>query len=60
LGPAEDGGYYLLGLSNHIPEIFHEIQWSTGRVLNQTLERIKEKKLYTNSVIRTISIYSIL
>ncbi|MCH7518951.1 MAG: TIGR04282 family arsenosugar biosynthesis glycosyltransferase [Candidatus Dadabacteria bacterium] len=45
LGPAEDGGYYLLGLSSRIPEIFHEIEWSTGRVLNQTLERIKEKKL---------------
>ncbi|MCK5392421.1 MAG: hypothetical protein KAJ31_08330, partial [Deltaproteobacteria bacterium] len=41
----EDGGYYLLGLSSHIPEIFHKIQWSTSRVLNQTLERINEKKL---------------
>jgi rSAM/selenodomain-associated transferase 1 len=45
LGPAMDGGYYLLGLNNHIPEIFQEIEWSTDRVLNQTLERIKDKKL---------------
>ena len=45
LGPVVDGGYYLLGLNNHIPEIFQEIEWSTDRVLNQTLERIKEKKL---------------
>ncbi len=45
LGPAEDGGYYLLGLNSHMPEIFREIEWSTDRVLNQTLERIKEKKL---------------
>lgn len=45
LGPAVDGGYYLLGLNNHIPEIFQEIEWSTDRVLNQTLERIKDKKL---------------
>ena len=45
VGPAEDCGYYLLVLSSCIPEIFHKIEWSTGRVLNQTLERIKEKKL---------------
>ncbi len=45
LGPAVDGGYYLLGLNNHIPEIFQEIEWSTDRVLNQTHERIKDKKL---------------
>jgi len=45
LGPAEDGGYYLLGLKRHIPEIFQEIDWSTNRVLAQTLEKIKEKKL---------------
>ncbi len=45
LGPAADGGYYLLGLNNHVPEIFGGIEWSTERVLNQTLERIKEKKL---------------
>jgi len=45
LGPAEDGGYYLLGLKRHIPEILQEIDWSTDRVLGQTLEKIKEKKL---------------
>ena len=45
LGPAVDGGYYLLGLNNHTPEIFKEIKWSTESVLDQTIERIKEKKL---------------
>jgi rSAM/selenodomain-associated transferase 1 len=45
LGPAEDGGYYLLGLNSHVPGIFQEIEWSTDRVLHQTLERLKEKKL---------------
>ncbi len=45
LGPAEDGGYYLLGLKKPIPEIFNNIDWSTNRVLNQTLEKLREKKL---------------
>ena len=40
-----DGGYYLLGLNNHTPEIFEEIKWSTESVLNQTIEKIKENKL---------------
>jgi rSAM/selenodomain-associated transferase 1 len=45
LGPAEDGGYYLLGLKEPIPEIFSDIHWSTNLVLNQTLEKLVEKGL---------------
>lgn len=37
LGPAADGGYYLLGLAKPAPELFRGILWSTGQVLNQTL-----------------------
>ncbi len=37
LGPAEDGGYYLLGLNCLIPELFQDIDWSTEIVLEQTL-----------------------
>jgi hypothetical protein len=33
LGPARDGGYYLIGLSRPMPELFHHIPWGTGRVL---------------------------
>lgn len=45
LGPAEDGGYYLLGLKQGISEIFDGISWSTNLVLDQTLENIREKGL---------------
>ena len=45
LGPAEDGGYYLLGLNRHRPEIFRDIEWSTGEVLNQTVENINNNNL---------------
>jgi uncharacterized protein len=37
LGPALDGGYYLIGLARFIPEIFQGIDWGTGEVLAQTL-----------------------
>jgi hypothetical protein len=36
LGPAEDGGYYLIGLRRLIPELFTGISWSTAEVLQQT------------------------
>ncbi|MHB1125850.1 MAG: TIGR04282 family arsenosugar biosynthesis glycosyltransferase [Bacillota bacterium] len=36
-GPAEDGGYYLLGLKRSHPGLFRNIDWGTGLVLQQTL-----------------------
>jgi rSAM/selenodomain-associated transferase 1 len=39
LGPACDGGYYLIGLSCLHPELFTDIAWSTSTVLEQTLAR---------------------
>lgn len=38
LGPAMDGGYYLIGLRANRPELFRGIDWSTENVLRQTLE----------------------
>jgi uncharacterized protein len=37
LGPARDGGYYLIGLRQAIPELFVGIPWSTDQVLRQTI-----------------------
>lgn len=39
LGPAADGGYYLIGMNRFVPEIFTGIPWSTSEVLSYTLER---------------------
>jgi rSAM/selenodomain-associated transferase 1 len=36
LGPAVDGGYYLLGLRRFIPELFIGIEWGSSAVLSQT------------------------
>jgi rSAM/selenodomain-associated transferase 1 len=39
LGPALDGGYYLIGLRKPAPDLFTNIPWSTDRVLNMTQEK---------------------
>ncbi len=36
LGPAFDGGYYLIGMSRERPELFQEIAWGTEHVFRQT------------------------
>lgn len=41
LGPSTDGGYYLIGLSCPHPEIFRDIEWSTGQVFAQTVDRVE-------------------
>jgi uncharacterized protein len=45
LGPSDDGGYYLIGLKKPHGELFKQIDWSTERVLNQTIERATESGL---------------
>ena len=42
LGPSDDGGYYLIGLKKLHGALFKNIQWSTERVLEQTIERARE------------------
>ncbi|EAW34065.1 TIGR04282 family arsenosugar biosynthesis glycosyltransferase [Lyngbya sp. PCC 8106] len=37
LGPADDGGYYLIGLSRLVPELFAGISWGSSEVFQQTL-----------------------
>lgn len=39
LGPAADGGYYLVALARPRPALFEGVAWSTERVLAETLER---------------------
>jgi rSAM/selenodomain-associated transferase 1 len=39
LGPAMDGGYYLIGLKLPHPALFEDIVWSTGTVFTRTMER---------------------
>jgi rSAM/selenodomain-associated transferase 1 len=45
LGPAQDGGYWLIGLRESRPELFREMPWSTNRLLAATLDRARQLKL---------------
>ena len=45
LGPSTDGGYYLVGQSSPNGAIFVDIDWSTGRVLEQTLDKVGTRSL---------------
>ena len=40
LGPCFDGGYYLIGMSEYLPQIFESVDWSTEHVLRQTIEQL--------------------
>ena len=40
IGAAEDGGYWLLGLSRAIDGMFEGVEWGTDTVLNQTMGRL--------------------
>lgn len=42
IGPAHDGGYYLLGLNFIIPELFEQKKWGTSSVLENTLADLNE------------------
>ncbi len=41
IGPATDGGYYLLGLRKNHPSLFEKMTWSTDTVFTETMKRLK-------------------
>ncbi len=47
LGGSDDGGYYLIGVKRPHPRLFEQIDWSTERVFQQTLDRAREISLET-------------
>lgn len=45
IGPAYDGGYYLLGMNNCHSFLFESMHWSTANVFTETIRRCKSKGL---------------
>jgi len=45
LGPANDGGYYLIGLKQNKPELFSNIKWGEETVFSETCCRIEKNNL---------------
>lgn len=53
-GPAEDGGYYLVGMSKLHQCIFENKAWSTSNLLEETLIELKQEKINA-SLIETLN-----
>jgi len=45
IGPAQDGGYYLLGMSTFNAELFQNKEWGKPTVLEATLKNLKDEKM---------------
>ena len=50
IGPAFDGGYYLLGMKKPYKELFYNIEWGMGSVFQSTINNAKELNLKTHLV----------
>ncbi len=54
IGPAEDGGYYLIGLSKRASFLFKDISWGSGKVFKQTKTKAVEYGL-SMAILETLS-----
>ncbi len=51
IGPANDGGYYLIGSRRYFPQLFDRIHWGSEKALEQTLRRAREAGIQTKLLI---------
>lgn len=45
IGPSEDGGYYLIGITKPIKILFTNIHWGSSNVLNETISRAEDSRI---------------
>ena len=59
IGPAKDGGYYLLGLTKLIPQLFTDVAWSTDEVFSATIKALDSLDIAydTTAVLSDIDVY---
>ncbi len=57
IGPAADGGYYLLGMKSLNKEIFYNKHWGTDKVLEDTLNNLNHKKVKLLQTKNDIDVY---
>ncbi len=57
IGPAKDGGYYLLGMKNLKPELFKNKEWGTNSVLNDTLKDLEGESVTKLSTKNDIDVF---
>lgn len=54
IGPAQDGGYYLLGLKKVVSTIFENKEWSTESVLTDTLRDLQNHSVFQLEILNDI------
>lgn len=57
IGPAQDGGYYLLGMMKENSSVFKNKSWGTNTVLQQTLDDLKDEKVKILDIRNDIDVY---
>ncbi|MBK0382479.1 TIGR04282 family arsenosugar biosynthesis glycosyltransferase [Pedobacter sp. SD-b] len=59
IGPAKDGGYYLLGLNKMVKPIFSDVAWSTEKVYDDTVKILKSLNIQhaTTPVLSDIDVF---
>lgn len=57
IGPAKDGGYYLLGMKKLHPDVFSNKNWSTNTVFEETLNDFKTEKVALLRELNDIDVY---
>ncbi|TYB78128.1 glycosyltransferase [Bizionia gelidisalsuginis] len=57
IGPAEDGGYYLLGLKTLNPIVFKNKEWGTETVFRDTMIDLKNSSVHTLETLNDIDVY---
>lgn len=50
IGPASDGGYYLIGMRSFYAGLFEQIEWGTGNVFEQTMTQARKLALKTTEL----------
>ena len=57
LGPAEDGGYYLLGMNSLQETIFKNKNWGTSTVRKDTIADLKDKKVFLLKELNDVDVF---
>lgn len=57
IGPAHDGGYYLLAMKSLYSQVFKNKKWGTSTVFKDTIKDLKNKPLYLLETLNDIDVY---
>jgi len=58
IGPAEDGGYYLIGFNSHTfcKDVFNGVSWGSGQVFKETMQKARQLSLRVHTLPKWLDI----